>query len=75
VRGLRARLLEEAAAALAEGGDGMLIVINAAADPRRRARVDTDVRTFHARLAGSLEPPADVHLPGGRTLHVELRPG
>jgi hypothetical protein len=58
-----------------EGGDGALVVVNAATDPRRRARVDTDVRTFHARLAGSLEPPADVRLPDGRTLRIELRAG
>ena len=75
VRGLRARLLEQAARALGPEGTGQLVVVNAARDPRRRARVDTDVRTFHARLAGSLDPPRAVPLPDGRTLHVELRPG
>ena len=75
VRGLRAALLEEAARALGDGGDGRLVVVNAATDPRRRARIDTDVRTFRARLAGALDPPDLIGVPDGRTLRVELRPG
>ena len=77
VRGLRATLLEEAAWALGDGGDGRLVVVNAATDPRRRARIDTDARTFRARLAGALDPPAAIPVPGipGRTLILELRSG
>ena len=73
VRGLRALLVEEAARALDDGAP--LVVVNAATEPRRRARTATDVRTFHARLARSLAPPPEVALPDGRTLHIELRPG
>ena len=74
VRGLRAGLLEEAARALSEEGDGALVVVNAARDPRRRAGIDTDVRTFRARLAGALDPPAAIAVPGfgDRALRIEL---
>jgi hypothetical protein len=76
VRGLRHRLL---VAARDARPDGRLLVVVAVADPARRARVMTDLRTFLVRLSGSLAPldltapVGPIPLPDGGALTVEVR--
>ena len=76
VRGLRHRLLVAARDARPAG---RLVVVVSVADPARRARVMTDLRTFLIRLGGSLAPldltapVGPIPLPGGDALTIEVR--